>query len=371
VNRDYRSRSRITDVARVAGVSKTSVSFAFNNPERLSADTARRILEVADELGYRPDPVARMLSQGRTRTLGILTPQALSVVLANPFFGGFLAGVAAVAEEAAYRLLLVSPVHGSLARAVAQATVDGFVVLGLAEDHSEVEQVRQANLPIVMVDSSAFPDRVSVAIDDELGARLAAEHLIELGHCDVLVIGMHQTLPASDPAVGGVIERRLAGYRAGLERGGVELDDSHVVTGPATVDGGASCFSRAWASGVRPTGVLAMSDVMAIGAIGAIGDHGLSVPSDISVVGFDDIDLAAHVRPALTTVHQPGRHKGEQAGRLLLALLERGYDDIPQHLVLETRLVVRASTAGAPSPPGGPRGSDPAGRFERLGSHGT
>ena len=104
---------------------------------------------------------------------------------------------------------------------------------------------------------------------------------------------------------------------------GVELPDSHVVVGPASIDGGAACLTRAWEDGLRPTAVLAMSDVMAIGAIGAAVRLGLDVPADLSVVGFDDIELASHVQPPLTTVHQPVRRKGEEACRLLLAAIER------------------------------------------------
>src|SRR3954454_2150406 len=123
---DRARRPRIADVAREAGVSKTAVSFAFNSPERLNAETANRILEVADRLGYRPHPVARMLTQGETLTVGVMTPQALSVVFSNPFFGTFTEGMARVAEQHGYGLHFVSPVQGSLALAASRATVDGF-----------------------------------------------------------------------------------------------------------------------------------------------------------------------------------------------------------------------------------------------------
>jgi DNA-binding LacI/PurR family transcriptional regulator len=345
---ETRGRPRIEDVARQAGVSKTAVSFAFNSPERLSPDTATRIRDVADALGYRPHPVARMLTEGTTRSLGILTPQGLPVVFANPFFASFAQGVSGVAEEAGYSLLFVSPVHGSLARAVGRATVDGFVAMGLSQDHPEVEQIRGANLPIVMVDSGEFPNHPSVNIDDEAGARKAAEHLYALGHREFLVIGIEPPAPSTTRETGGVVERRLAGYRAALAAHGIEIPDERVVVGPASIEGGDACLLRAWEDGLRPTAILAMSDVMAVGAMGAAKRLGLRVPSDISVVGFDDIDLASHVEPALTTVHQPIVRKGEEAGRLLLALLERGLDHDPVHLTLGTRLVVRSSTARSP-----------------------
>jgi DNA-binding LacI/PurR family transcriptional regulator len=348
VTQQGRGRARIADVAREAGVSKTAVSFAFNSPERLSPDTATRIRVVADSLGYRPHPVARMLTQRYTRTLGILTPQALSVVFANPFFGAFAEGVAAVAEEAGYGLLFISPVHGSLARAVGRATVDGFVALGLSENHPEIEQIRRADMPVVMVDSTALPQHAAVDVDDEGGARLAAEHLLALGHRDFLVIGAEPPIPGPSHDFGGVVSRRLAGYRASLAAAGIDLANDHVVVGPATLEGGAACLTRAWEDGHRPTAVLAMSDAMAIGAIGAAARLGFRVPRDLSVVGFDDIELARHIDPPLTTVHQPVRRKGAEACRLLLSAIERPEVRTPDHRMIETRLIVRGSTGPAP-----------------------
>ena len=349
MRQETRARPRIADVAREAGVSKTAVSFAFNSPERLSSDTATRIRDVATSLGYRPHPVARMLTQGRTRTLGLLTPQALSVVFANPFFATFSQGVAVVAEEAGYALLFVSPVHGSLARAVNRATVDGFVAIGLAEDHPEVEQIRRAGLPIVMVDSDApFPEHPAVDVDDEGGARLAAEHLLALGHRDFLVIGVEPPTPGAQADSGGVVGRRLEGYREALAAAGIDLPDDHVVVGPASVEGGSACLAGAWEDGRRPTAILAMSDAMAIGAIHAARRLGLRVPADISIVGFDDIELSRHVEPPLTTVHQPVRQKGEEACRLLLSAIARDSSFRPDHRRLETRLIVRGSSGPAP-----------------------
>jgi DNA-binding LacI/PurR family transcriptional regulator len=350
VRQQSRARARIADVAREAGVSKTAVSFAFNSPERLNPDTATRIHEVATSLGYRPHPVARMLTQGRTRTLGILTPQALSVVFANPFFATFSEGVAAVAEDAGYGILFVSPLHGSLARAVNRATVDGFVAIGLSEDHPEVEQIRRAGLPIVMVDSAgAFPEHGAVDVDDEGGARLAASHLLALGHRDFLVIGVEPPTPGVETDLGGVVGRRLKGYRGALSGDGVDLGDDRVVVGPASLEGGSACLLRAWDDGLRPTAILAMSDAMAIGAINAARRLGLRVPADLSVVGFDDIELSRYVEPPLTTVHQPVRRKGEEACRLLLSAIARDDSFRPDHRRLETRLIVRGSSGPAPT----------------------
>jgi alanine racemase len=356
-----RHRPRIADVAREAGVSKTAVSFAFNSPERLSAETAVRIREVAGALGYRPNPVARMLTQRQTMTLGVLTPQALAVIFSNPFFALFSEGVAHAAEDLGYELHFISPLHGSLALAVGRSTVDGVVAIGLSADHPEVEQIRGAGLPMVLVDSDDLPEHSSVVVDDEAGARAAAEHLLELGHRDFLVIAVEAPerlrdggAAAPDPRllfdVRGetVTARRLRGYRAAFAAAGLDLPADQIVAGRSSIEGGSSAFQREWALGNRPTAVLAMSDALAIGAMSAARELGLRIPDDLSVVGFDDIDLAALVDPPLTTVHQPIRQKGADAVRLLLAEVEQREANRPEHLRLETRLIVRGSTGSAP-----------------------
>ena len=183
-----RRRPRIADVAREAGVSKTAVSFAFNSPDRLAPETASRIRDVADSLGYRPHPVARMLTQRQTHTIGVLTPQALSVIFSNPFFGAFSRGRRARRRAGGLRapLHLAAPRQRSPGRwAGRRSTASSRSAC--PRDHPEVEQIRAAGLPLVMVDSSALPDQPFVEIDDEGGARAAAEHLLQLGHRDVLV----------------------------------------------------------------------------------------------------------------------------------------------------------------------------------------
>lgn len=340
-------RTRSADVAREAGVSKTAVSFAFNNPSRLAPDTATRIREVADSLGYRPHPVARMLTQGQTMTLGVLTPQALAVVFSNPFFGLFSAGVAGAAEELGYELLFISPLKGSLALAMGRATVDGVVAIGLSGDHPEVEQIRTAGLPMVLVDADDLPEHSSVVVDDEGGARAAAEHLIGLGHRELLIVALesgHWSRRRRD----GVPGRRLRGYAAAFRAAGLELPADRVVAGPASVEGGVTAFRSAWVRGLRPTAVLAMSDAMAIGVMGAARELGLRIPNDLSVVGFDDIDVAAQIDPPLTTVHQPIRQKGREAVRLLLAAIAERDGGGPEHLRLATKLVLRGSTGPPP-----------------------
>ena len=354
--RASRRRIRSADVAREAGVSKTAVSFAFNSPQRLNATTAAKIREVAEAMGYRPHVLTRSPAQRNTMTIGLLTPQVLSVVFGNPFYAELCAGVASETDQAGYGLLFVSPLHGSLVRAVGRAMVDGFVAVGLSEDHPEVEQIRHAGLPMVLVDGAALPEHASVDSNDEMGARSAARHLLGLGHRDFIVIGVEPpNMPGlveySTGPTESVASRRLTGYRRGLELGGVRFRDDRVVVGPASFDGGVAAFHRIWEDGLRPTAVLAMSDVMAIGVIWAARELGLRVPQDLSIIGFDDLDVAPHSNPPLTTVHQPIRQKGEESVRLLLRMIASPDAARPEHKTLETRLIIRGSTAVAPERP--------------------
>jgi alanine racemase len=336
-------RARIADVAREAGVSKAAVSFAFNSPQRLRPETADRIKQVATALGYRPHPVARMLTAGSTATIGILSPQALALAFANPFFPLFAEGVAEVTEDHGFGLLFISPLHGSLERAMARATVDGVIIIGLDRHHPEVESIRRAGLPTVLVDAPAWPEHGVIEIDDTSGALAAARHLLELGHRDLLILTMPPSQAQGDE--GSVMGRRMRGYQMALSEYEVKLGPERVRPAPATFEGGESAFLRAYEDGLRPTGVLSMSDAAAAGVLQAARHLGLSVPHDVSVVGFDDLPLTRFTDPPLTTVHQPVRKKGEEAARMLLASLAGERASAGEHRVLETRLVVRRSTA--------------------------
>jgi DNA-binding LacI/PurR family transcriptional regulator len=337
-------RATIADVARAAGVSKAAVSFAFNSPERLGADTVERIKSIAVELGYRANPVARMLTARQTTTVGILTPRPLGEVFGNPFFALFAEGVSEVTEDQGYGLLFISPLLGSIERALDRATVDGVVVIGLEEDHPEVEAIRRAGLPIVIVDAAAWEDHGAVLVDEEEGAAAAAAHLVELGHRDVLVIALGPGEPRRATPQ-GVVGLRLGGYERVLGAAGIALPETHLIAASATFDSGEAAFRAAWAAGIRPSAVLAMSDAIAIGVLGAARELGLAVPADLSVVGFDDLPVSRFTDPPLTTVHQPVRRKGSEAARLLLATVAGMPAPGEQREVLATHLVVRGSTS--------------------------
>ena len=216
-----------------------------------------------------------MLTQRQTLTIGVLTPQALSVIFSNPFFGAFSEGVAIAAEEHGYALHFISPLHGALARAMGRATVDGVVAIGLSDDHPEVEQIRRAGVPIVLVDSTALPDHGSIEVDDVGGARAAAEHVIGLGHRDVLIIGVEPPAPSTVIEPGSVTRPPPARLSRGVRGGRRRPSPTSASSSARPASTAASPRSTtAWEAGHRPTAVLAMSDAMAIGAMRALRDLG-------------------------------------------------------------------------------------------------
>ena len=283
------TRVTIADVAIAAGVSKTAVSFAFNNPEKLGTATLERVLSAADRMGYAPHPAARALSLRRSGTIGVLIPQRLSAVFANPFLSELIQGLGELCEKHDLSLLLVPPLDGSLEGAIRQASVDGFVSLGLSPDDRALETLERIGIPTVLVDSESSPAHPAVNVDDMGGAEAAAQHLLDLGHSEFAIIGLP---PArANMRLTPTTVRRLAGYRAALESAGIT--EPQLVTAGTSVEAGMRAFDALPRGKHRPTAVVAMSDMAAIGVMTAAAAAGVSVPRELSVVGFDDLPMAA------------------------------------------------------------------------------
>jgi alanine racemase len=333
------SRVTIADVAGAAGVSKTAVSFAFNNPEKLGQATLDRVLQVALDLGYTPHPAARALSMRRSGTIGVLIPQRLSTVFANQFLGELMQGLGELVEEHDFTLLLVPPLDGSLEGAIRRASVDGFISLGLSPDDQALETLDRIGIPTVLIDSEGSPQHPAVNVDDAGGAEAAARHLLDLGHRQLGIILLPPTRSQAGPTPTSA--RRLAGYRAALA--GADVPPPYAVTAGATMAAGARAFDSFPKGKRRPTAILAMSDMVAIGVMGAAQAAGLVVPGDLSVVGYDDLPMAAWTSPPLTTVRQPIVEKGRVAAGLLIRRLQGKVVVSPPPL--ETSLVVRGSTS--------------------------
>ena len=333
------SRVTIADVASAAGVSKTAVSFAFNNPEKLGQATLERVLGVAHDLGYTPHPAARALSMRRSGTIGVLVPQRLSTVFANPFMSELIQGLGELCEQHDLTVLLVPPLDGSLETAIRHASVDGFISLGLGPDDTALAVLDRIGIPSVLVDSEASPAHPAVNVDDRGGAEAAARHLLELGHSQVAIAVLPPTRGQAGPTP--TAARRMAGYQAAIDRAGGPPPVT--LTAGISVAAGARAFASLPGGTRRPTAVLSMSDMAAIGIVSAAQATGLRVPEDLSVIGFDDLPMAAWTTPALTTVRQPIVEKGRLAARLLIQRMKG--EPVESPAPLATTLVIRGSTS--------------------------
>ncbi|MCL4506057.1 MAG: LacI family transcriptional regulator [Chloroflexi bacterium] len=337
-------RVTINDIARQAGVSKTAVSFAFNMPGRLSSETTERILDVARRLGYAPNPIARSLNTSRTNAIGIIVPQDIADAFSNPFFSQLVGGIGQVCSDEGMSLMVIPPMRGSLLDATYAALIDGCIVTGLEPRDEVVRVLRQRNLPFVMIDADAPEYVACVNINDFEGARQSLQHLLRLGHRDI-AIASFESFSGKVETYTGTLKHRFDGYRAALKEAGLSLQSRgiHNLECKCSIAGGIEVYNRLMQLVPRPTAVVALSDAIAIGIIETAHQHGLNVPAQLSVVGFDDLEVSKMVRPPLTTVRQPIKDKGRRAAELLLDSV-RGRFSLSRHIVLPVELVVRKST---------------------------
>lgn len=338
-------RPTITDIASRAGVSKTTVSFALNDPSRISAETYARVMAIVTELGYVPDPVARTLTTKRLGALGLLLPQPIDEALRNPYLCEVLRGIGEVCEEHELSLTMLPPIKGKIIEAARRAFVDALLTIGVGPDHEVVGILHRRHVPFVTIDGAAVEATVNVGIDDAEAAHGLMTHVLELGHRRLAILALRpETLNLPEKRYSLVSDRRLAGFTRALKDAGLGLDPPRieVIAVESSLEGGMSAALDLLSRGAEaPTAILAMADVVALGVYEACKRYRLSIPADLSVVGFDDIPEAERVLPALTTVHQPGRDKGSAAGDLVVKLLAGG---ATTHLTLPTSLVVRLSS---------------------------
>jgi alanine racemase len=236
----------------------------------------------------------------------------------------------------------VPPLDGSLEGAIRRASVDGFISVGLGPDDKALATLDRIGIPTVLIDSEESPEHPVVNVDDAGGAEAAARHLLDLGHRQLGIIVLPPTHSQSGPTPTSA--RRLAGYQTALA--GSDVPAPYSVTAGATMAAGARAFESFPKGRRRPTAILAMSDMAAIGVMGAAESGGVHVPDDLSVVGYDDLPMAAWTSPPLTTVRQPIVEKGRVAARLLIQRLQGKAVKSPPPL--RTSLVVRGSTAAPP-----------------------
>ncbi|MDG4832303.1 LacI family DNA-binding transcriptional regulator [Solwaraspora sp. WMMD1047] len=354
------TKPTLQTVADAVGVSRSTVSNAYSRPDQLSPALRERIHEAARRLGYSgPDPAARSLRSGRAGAIGVLFTADLPYAFTDPYAVQFLRGLAESAQRHGTGLLLV-PIPDEDEQAavgtVRNAVVDGFCVYCVPGSHGALAAIRSRGLPMVIAEqpSAVGPEAMFVGIDEQAAARRAAGHVATLGHRRVAVISDFLlpgradgpvTLAGPEEIGYDVTRARAGGFRDALAEVGVAWSDMITVHAAANSrEHGALAASYALDRADRPTAILAVTDLLALGALDAVLARGLRPGRDISVTGFDDIPEAAAA--GLTTIRQPAVEKGVRAGELLL---DPPADPTARQVLLPTELVVRASTGPAPA----------------------
>jgi LacI family transcriptional regulator len=326
----------IRDVARLAGVSVGTVSNVLNRPELVSEATRTRVLDAITELGFVRNESARQLRAGSSRSVGLVV-----LDIANPFFTDVARGVEEVVDAAGLSLILCNtddrPAREKAHLAtLAEQRVQGVLITPTAQLSDDLQALRDRGVPVVLVDRRApTADQCAVSTDDVLGGRLAAEHLLERGHRRIAFIGGASGLPQ--------VQDRHAGVAAAV---GEAQDAELTVFSPAelTVAGGREAASRVIGipAGRRPTAAVCANDLIALGVLQEMVRHGVGVPGDFAIVGYDDIDFAAAAAVPLTSVSKPRQELGRRAAELLLDEGREGHEHVQP--VFEPVLVVRESS---------------------------
>ncbi len=331
------ARPTVRDIAARSGVSRATVSRVLNGRPDVAAATREAVLRHIRDDAYSTNRMAKGLSSGRTGLIGVTVPY-----INAEYFMEILTGVAQALYVHDARLVVCPTEHEhdlevSLLDRVMHGTTDGAILILPSESNQELQALRSRRFPFVIIDPSQAPsdDIVAVSSNHWSGARTMTEHLLSLGHRRIAAIRGLSWMTASND--------RLAGFHSALISAGLPPNPELIAEGDWNVGGGRTAMEELLRLEELPTAVFAFNDNMAVGALDAIAEHGLRVPEDISVAGFDDTNVAGATRPKLTTVHQPLHEMGRIAVSLLYRTLQQQPLDAT-HVELSTRLIVRQST---------------------------
>lgn len=330
----------IKDVAKLAGVSTATVSRALANPDKVQDKTREKVLAAVEKTGYVANSLARSFRTRRTRSIVVLVPD-----ITNSFFANIIQGIEQVARKNSYRILLGdmqndpgnARAYGELC---AQRQADGLISLGrtIPFSYTKNRKTMDPSWP-PMVMACEYDDVIhvpGVGIDNEAAALEGVRYLGAQGHSQIAYINGPKDSP--------LCKDRLKGYRKGMAELGVRRTGGLVYRGDFTLDSGAQAARAICEDKELPTAIFAANDAMAIGALQVLKNHGVRVPGDISVMGFDDIKFASYCDPPLTTIHQPRREIGALSMQMILEQLdEKG--GVGKRVQLPFKLVVRASVA--------------------------
>ncbi|EII3092795.1 substrate-binding domain-containing protein [Vibrio cholerae] len=324
------------DIARLAGVSTSTVSHVINKSRFVSDEIAERVNNAAQQLNYAPSALARSLKMNRTKTIGMLVTTST-----NPFFGEVVKGVERSCYHQGYNLILCNT-EGDNQRMKAsintllQKRVDGLLLMCSTLEGERLDVFdRYPDIPIVVMDWGPILFASDKIQDNSLqGGYMAAKHLIECGHKEIGCI--------TGPLIRHQAQMRYEGYKRALAEAGIAINPDWIVESDFECEGGYQAFDKLYQRGKLPSALFVSNDMMAMGVIQAASQRGLRVPDDLSLIGYDDVHIAKFMTPALTTIHQPKYRLGKAAVDTLLYRLENP-DTTAQVVQLEPTLVVRNS----------------------------
>jgi len=329
-------RASIKDIARLAQVSHSTVSRALRGSQQVSAATATRIRKIAEDAGYRASAAARSLVMGQSKTIGVVVTS-----IADPFVAEVVSGIEDLAERHGYSVFLANSNADPerevrVVRSFEERRVDGIIVTSSRVGALYVPVMERMHVPVVLLNNQHPSQFVHSVLIDNVAASLEATRLlIRLGHRHIAYLGDRFGYHSDT--------ERCAGYRRALEEAGLEFDVELVAQGDGKPEGGEQAMAQFLALPRRPTAVFCYNDMSALGAMRQIRAHGLEVPRDLSVVGFDDLHFCQYLVPPLTTVRQPLRQMGRMAMETLLHIFDGPYST--HNLRVEGQLIVRQSTA--------------------------
>ena len=342
--RDEKQNVTMEDIARATGLSKMTVSRALTNNGYVSKETRQKILTAAQQLNYEFNFIGRQLNQNRTGMLGIITP--LEGLIGTYYFGQIVKGIHRALAGSEYHIAHYDSLSGDFndgkkcAQLCYQKRVDGLIVIAPRQNDRFIKTFSDLQVPLVVIGSSPSNPEISyIDVDNYGGARMAVEHLIELGHRKIGFVRGPQNLNDS-------CERERA-FHETMARHRITPDPAWILEGNYdTRDAFHACYRLLsdTPSKQRPTAIFAANDMMALGVLDAARILGLDVPSDLSVVGFDNIDAASSIKPSLTTVRQPMQRLGKKSAEYLVDLLSNSSINHVIHEKLSAQLVVRSST---------------------------
>ncbi len=327
----------IRQIAKLAGVSRSSVSRVLNNHPNVSPETREQVQRVITETGYQPDPIARSLSSRRSHIIGLVIPLAIRSLFDDPFFPRLIQGISQGCNTCDYTLSLFlfhsreeeEKLFDGISR---NHLLDGVIITATRTGDTLIPRLLESQVPVVVQGRHEDPRVSYVDADNVTGAATAVTHLLRLGYQRISTI----TGPLDSTAA----QDRKQGYLDSLRDRGQPVDEALIVSGDFTQAGGYEAMQRLLPR--QPDAVFVASDTMAMGALQAIRGAGLTVPDDIALVGFDDLPHSTMVDPPLTTVRQPIQRMGALAVKTLIDILQNGLD-LPRRLVLPTELVIRDS----------------------------